>query len=451
MIIIQTKHLTLKTRYYVNNNGQHSYQRAIPKDLRQYFDNKSNIVRKLKGTDKNMTAEIARFASEDDRMFAELRGGAGALKQREALARALLAQFGLRPGAALETVDVPPGMHNQPHLTDIDHYLEMRQATGAYDEVDQVARLLLTNSVPLLLSQAMDVYLQHHERGSDPKFRRAETSRWRRIMEVLDDAPIGALNRTLAHSFVERRRKLVTTATVERELKAIRAVLNVVIRERELDVRNPFESIKIPGLGEDAKRRLPFTVGEHRAIVQACIEKPDDIRLIALLCCVTGARIGEIVGLRLSDVMLASDVPHIRIANHEHRSLKTKGSNRLVPLVPQVVPLLEAHCAAESGDELFARYWTPGGPVKSDSASVAVNKFVAKYASGKTIHCARHAMKDLMRNANVTRDLMQEIGGWGKRQVDDDYGLGRAMEMKLRALVDSLEPIFSDMNGDPLS
>jgi integrase len=451
VIIVQTKHLIVKTRYYVNNNGQHSYQRAIPKDLRQFFDNKANIVRKLKGSDKNMAAEIARLASEDDRLFAELRGGAGVLRHREALANALLARFGLRPGAGLERSDVPEGMHDQPHLTDIEHYLEMRRADGAYDEVDQVARLLLTNSVPLMFSGAMEIYLQHHERGSDPKFRRAETNRWNRIMEVIEDVPISTLSRSVAHAFVESRRKSVTTSTVERELKAIRAVLNVVIRERELAVKNPFESVKVPGLGDDATRRLPFTLEEHRAIVRACLVKPDEIRLIALLCCVTGARIGEIVGLRLSDVVLASDVPHIRIVNHEHRSLKTKGSNRLVPLVPQVVKPIQEHSSTVAADALFARYWAIGESVRSDSASVAVNKFVDKYAPGKTIHCARHAMKDLMRNANVTRDLMQEIGGWGKRQVDDDYGLGRAMEMKLRALVDSLEPVFFGATGGSIS
>lgn len=443
MIIVQTKHLTMKTRYYVNNNGQHSYQRAIPKDLRQYFDNKSNIVRKLKGTEKSLAAEIAKLAGEDDKLFAELRGGAGVARQREALAKALLARFGLRPGAGLEIVDVPDGMHNQPHLADIEHYLEVRQTRGAYDEVDRVARLLLTNSAPLMLSRAMEIYLQHHERGSDPKFRKAETNRWRRIMEVMDDAPLSTLNRAIAHAFVEERRKSVTTATVERELKAIRAVLNVVIRERELDIKNPFESIKIPGLGSDAKKRPPFTLDEHRSIVRACLNAPDDIRLIALLCCTTGARIGEIAGLRSCDLFLDGEIAHIRIVEHEHRDLKTKGSNRLVPLVYQVAQVLRGHSSQLVTGHVFDRYWSPeGGAIKSDSASVAVNKFVSKHAPGKTIHCARHAMKDLMRAASVTRDLMQEIGGWGRRQVDDNYGLGHAMEMKYRALVDALEPVF---------
>lgn len=219
MIIVQTKHLTMKTRYYVNNNGQHSYQRAIPKDLRQYFDNKSNIVRKLRGTEQNLAAEIAKMASEDDKLFTELRGGAGQFLQREALARALLARFGLRPGEGLHKAEVPKGVYNQPHLVDIEHYLEIREGSGNLDEVDRLARQLLTNSVPLMLSHAIEIYLKHHERGSEHEFVREERARWVRILKVIGDVPIRSLTRETAHEYVE---KGVRTLRLQRYLGRLR-------------------------------------------------------------------------------------------------------------------------------------------------------------------------------------------------------------------------------------
>ena len=44
-------------------------------------------------------------------------------------------------------------------------------------------------------------------------------------------------------------------------------------------------------------------------------------------------RLGEAVGLLKSDIKLDSDIPHIELKPHLWRSLKTKGSERNIPLV----------------------------------------------------------------------------------------------------------------------
>ena len=54
--------------------------------------------------------------------------------------------------------------------------------------------------------------------------------------------------------------------------------------------------------------------------------------LVALLSD-TGIRLGEAVGLALTDLNLSDDIPHINIAQHPWRRQKTKGSERCVPLV----------------------------------------------------------------------------------------------------------------------
>ena len=58
--------------------------------------------------------------------------------------------------------------------------------------------------------------------------------------------------------------------------------------------------------------------------------------LVALLSD-TGIRLGEAVGLALTDLNLSDDIPHINITPHTRRRLKTKESARCIPLVGQAL------------------------------------------------------------------------------------------------------------------
>ena len=54
--------------------------------------------------------------------------------------------------------------------------------------------------------------------------------------------------------------------------------------------------------------------------------------LIALILD-TGMRLAEAAGLHVDDIMPDEDIPYVDIKPHPWRSLKTKGSQRQVPLV----------------------------------------------------------------------------------------------------------------------
>ena len=47
----------------------------------------------------------------------------------------------------------------------------------------------------------------------------------------------------------------------------------------------------------------------------------------------TGMRLSEAAGLARDDIVLDADIPHIIIRPHPWRRLKTKGSERTLPLV----------------------------------------------------------------------------------------------------------------------
>lgn len=84
-----------------------------------------------------------------------------------------------------------------------------------------------------------------------------------------------------------------------------------------------FQKVRIPDLGKDAIRRQSFTGKELNAIAIACREKDDDLRWIVALMIDTGARLAEVVGLRLEDIHTKGKVPFIAVASNEARHIKT--------------------------------------------------------------------------------------------------------------------------------
>ena len=75
----------------------------------------------------------------------------------------------------------------------------------------------------------------------------------------------------------------------------------------------------------------------------------DDMRWLIALISDTGMRLGEAAGLHLDDIRLNEPIPHIDLKPHPWRSLKTKGSERCIPLVGAA--LWAAGRIVESGGE----------------------------------------------------------------------------------------------------
>lgn len=81
--------------------------------------------------------------------------------------------------------------------------------------------------------------------------------------------------------------------------------------------RFPFRAVPIVGYREDEKDRKPFTREELTTLAGLIREADDAKRYILGMQLNTGARLAEIVGLRVSDVVLNGPVPHILITPHK--------------------------------------------------------------------------------------------------------------------------------------
>ena len=163
-----------------------------------------------------------------------------------------------------------------------------------------------------------------------------------------------------------------------------------------------------------------------------------------MLLLAAGARLGEIVGLRLEDVREegAAGITSLNITGHEKRRLKNNGSEREVPVVLFGLTALKAQvdqAQASKGDYLFPRC-NKTEKTNSNSASAAVNKRMKALGFEEfSAHNLRHTVKRLMRDAGVPQDLRDAVQGHGGQSVAETYGRGVALGRLGKALMAALE------------
>jgi integrase len=291
---------------------------------------------------------------------------------------------------------------------------------------DKATELLQPDRAPFL-SEVLERYLREAPRGekrSSEDIKRAVS----RLIKQFGDRPITAYRRLDATAFRDSLLRKVATTTTRRQLADLTTVFNFGLREYELPGTNPFAKLPIKGEGSDAKKREPFTVEELLTIKLAAEARPDDLGNLVGLMFETGARLEEILGLKVSDVVLSGPCPYLSIQPHPLRSLKTPQSKRDVPLMG-VSLMVASRLKPTRGGFFFPRFTgevgerlKPGSASKTASKEVA--RWMAKLGFPKSSHSFRHSIRDRLRVVQCPEPIAEQIGGWGKRSVSQGYGTG---------------------------
>ena len=294
----------------------------------------------------------------------------------------------------------------------------------------------------ILLSDALEHYLAEHKNGQDVRFARDTQRAIDLVIQIVGDLPLQYYTREHARAVRDALVPGHSTATVRRRLNSISAVFNLGRREFDLVwAANPFERMPIQKEGQDEEKRLPFTHDELAAISKSCMEGNDDIRWIVAMQLSSGARLGEICGLRVGDVMLKGETPYLHIRPHERlgRTLKTPGSERKVPFVGiGQWAAKQAMQNAKGGGWLFPRY-AQDNDIRATHASNTINKYLRETLGiPKTSHSFRHSMKDLLRNSGCPDDIQKALLDHGSRSVADFYGQGYSLPILRDALQKAL-------------
>ncbi|MDC1466280.1 tyrosine-type recombinase/integrase [Litorivicinus sp.] len=222
-------------------------------------------------------------------------------------------------------------------------------------------------------------------------------------------------------------------SSVSRNLTIVKAVVNLCIQEEGLGINNPFAKVYIPS-DENHTKRHSLTIEQTKLLQQRCREQDDSLRWLAALISDTGMRLAEAVGLAKDDLKLTDEVPHFVIRKHPWRPLKTKGSERIIPLVGAALWASQRLSDTVSGQFLFPQY-VDGTSTNANSASAALNKWMKTFLPREcVVHGMRHAFRDRLRAVNAPMDMIDQLGGWQNGHTGTNYGAGYSLTNTLQLL-----------------
>ena len=278
------------------------------------------------------------------------------------------------------------------------------------------------------LSEAIEAYLLIKGRSQNAIFARTTQRSGRCVIEALGDRPITAYSSSDAAKFRDYLfEKGLSLGSVKRIFGTIRAVINLTIREQGIEGKNAFANTYMPEL-YDKKSRQPLTAHALTKLQRQCVAKDDEARWLLALVSDTGMRLAEAAGLLMSDIQPFGDRPHVTVSTHPWRRLKTKSSERVVPLVGASLWAAK-RLHRRGGAFAFPRYCNEER-CNANSASAALNKWM-KGIIGEdyVIHGLRHSLRDRLRAVECPSDIIDQIGGWTTNGVGHSYGHGYGLEV----------------------
>ena len=121
------------------------------------------------------------------------------------------------------------------------------------------------------------------------------------------------------------------------------------------------------------------------------------------------------------DIKLDEPSLYIDLKPHPRRSLKTKGSQRLIPLIKEALWASKRLIEAKNYSIFaFPRYCDKTG-CKANSASGGLNKWLHQCVPE---NCVIHSFRYRLRTVECPSDIVDAIGGWKTSGVGHGYGNG---------------------------
>ena len=238
--------------------------------------------------------------------------------------------------------------------------------------------------------------------------------------------PLNEITRADANALRDYLLERMKPSSVHRYITVVRAAVNYVVTEHSLNIPNVFNGLRIKGASASIDDRLPIS---DQDLAMARPNFDDDAVANALFITLTdtGARLSEITGLEVGDINLQQR--SITIRPNGVRALKTKGSQRILPLSQSALELLQEHRRGKGDTQpMFPDYARPRG---RDAASAMMMKRLRRSITDKklTMHSLRHRMKDKLRNTGCPEAISMAILGHSTNTVAANYGSGYALEV----------------------
>ena len=115
------------------------------------------------------------------------------------------------------------------------------------------------------------------------------------------------------------------------------------------------------------------------------------------------------------------------VQNHPWRRLKTKGSERKIPLVG--ASLWAAKLLQRSSSKVAFPRYVKDGNCYTNSVSAALNKWLRpRVPMNCSMHSFRHSMRDRLRAVGCPTEVIDQVGGWSTLSMGQKYGEGYKLD-----------------------
>ena len=279
-----------------------------------------------------------------------------------------------------------------------------------------------------LISDALDLYLKLKGEGKDKTFIRTANRNIEYIIKVLGNKSIRLYSSSDASKFRDwLMEQGMSNSTLKRVFSSVKAIVNLSINEYGLDITNPFSKAYLPSIENEIRESIPLD--DIRVIQTESKKEDDELRWLLLLLSDSGMRLSEALGLSKDDINLNSNLPHVKLIPHKWRRLKTRNSERCIPLIGASLwaskKILEYK---KNSVYAFPRY-TSVDTCNANSASAALNKWLkSKLINNYVVHGLRHSFRDRLRAVECPSEIIDQLGGWSLRSIGQGYGSGYNLE-----------------------
>jgi len=285
-------------------------------------------------------------------------------------------------------------------------------------------------------SRAVELFLQLHGNLPLLDMKRSHARTFREELQLVPRTRKGALLKATlpelsAYGREHPKAPKISPGTINKHLGAVQAIAgwgnrNGLVPD-DATWADPFSEMR---LEEEQSERAPFDASDLQAIFDAPVFKQAEAPIgakgaagiwLPLLALFGGARQAEYAGLRVSDVRKEEGVSLIQfVADRKAgRTLKTKTSERAVPVHPQLVKLgFLAYVAMRSKDGAGAWLFPTVAPDRKGALS-GWSKWWGRYLRShvgvtdpdKVFHSFRHGFQDALRRATPDEELRDALAG----------------------------------------
>ena len=291
-------------------------------------------------------------------------------------------------------------------------------------------KFLIQYQKPPALSDALELYLTIKGNHRDERFFVTTKRNISYLISAVGDRDLTGYSTADAARFrtwlIEHQG--LSTSSTRRVMSSVKSVFNLAIGELGLAVSNPFSFVYIPPKEASLRGAIP----EHLIfeLQEKCLTVCDEKRLIIALLIDSGVRLNEALGLHKNDISFESEAPSLMIREHPWRRLKTHFSTRTIPLIGSSLIAAKKILNQSEGSFLFPSYCNEH-KTKANSASAALNLWLKKEVGQHyVIHSLRHSFRDRLRAIECPSEIINELGGWSKSSVGENYGNGYPLNIK---------------------